>query len=39
MAITLRFIQGIGDAFYQTAGYAVINIEFSENADKYLGYA
>lgn len=39
MAVILRFIQGIGDAFYQTAGYAIITIEFSEDPDKYLGYA
>jgi MFS family permease len=47
MCMVVRFIQGIGSAFVDTAGknivliisaFSVITIEFKEQSDKYIGY-
>jgi MFS family permease len=35
----MRFIQGIGNALVQTACYAIITFVYSDNREKYLGYA
>lgn len=35
----MRFIQGTGNALVQTATYAIITFVFSDNREKYLGYA
>ena len=35
----MRFIQGIGNALVQTACYAIVTFVYSDNREKYLGYA
>lgn len=39
MALVMRFIQGTGNALVQTSCYAVITYVYSDNREKYLGYA
>lgn len=39
VALIMRFIQGTGNALVQTACYAVITFVYSDNREKYLGYA
>jgi MFS family permease len=39
MALVMRFIQGIGNALVQTACYAIVTFVYSDNREKYLGYA
>lgn len=39
VSMVFRFIQGIGNAMIQTACYAIITFVYSENREKYLGYA
>ena len=39
ISLLARFIQGIGNAMVQTACYAIITYVYSDNREKYLGYA
>ena len=39
VALIARFTQGIGNAMVQTACYAIVTFCYSENREKYLGYA
>jgi len=39
IALLARFTQGIGNAMVQTACYAIITYVYSDNREKYLGYA
>jgi MFS family permease len=39
VSMTFRFFQGLGNAMIQTACYAIITFSFSDNREKYLGYA
>jgi len=38
-SMAFRFVQGIGNAMIQTACYAIITFVYSDNREKYLGYA
>lgn len=48
MCLVFRFLQGLGDAFAQTAcklafisnliGFSVVTSQFTEEREKYLGY-
>lgn len=39
LSMVFRFIQGTGNAMIQTACYAIITFIYSDNREKYLGYA
>eukprot|EP00347_Sterkiella_histriomuscorum_P000894 403374114 len=38
-SMVARFFQGMGDAFIQTSSFSLITIEFSDDQEKYLGWA
>ena len=35
--IAFRFVEGIGDAFVQTACFSLISLKFPENREKFIG--
>ena len=39
MAVALKFVSGIADAFISTAFYSIITIEFQTKKEQYSGYA
>ena len=39
LSLLTRFIQGFGNTLYVTSAFAIITNEFSDNQEKYLGWA
>jgi MFS family permease len=36
--IACRFLEGVGDAWIQTAGYSLIALKFPENREKFIAW-
>ena len=36
--IGFRFLEGVGDAWVQTAGYSLIALKFPENREKFIAW-
>lgn len=38
-SVLFRFVTGIGNSLYLTAGFAILTSEYKENSEKVLGWA